>query len=650
MKKLLILLALCMAFSVLLVACNEEETPEEPVEEITTEEETEAPTEKETEKTETESTTESTTEGTTEPVVEADPVTVIVNVDTITKMVNGADSDIIVSPEQYAQWEKKAEIDHTLSGLKFAGWVGFYAEEIGEFGYKINNEAAVYSSDFIVEAEKEVVDATTGAGAKSAARMVVIIPTAQLLRGDATIVILAKDAKGTEQEIGKFTITKTLPFEDGCHTDFALDSVLLNGEAFVKVENDKDTVAGLFDKLDNTVSVKFTGTKESVSVSGWVAYKNSPAIEFGYYLGDNYNIITNADFIVERPDLTETEATTEPSTESSESATEGTTAEEKKIENGMGYNVTIPINELTYGTYRAGIVAKISETVDGKVVEKYVQVFEFYVTIEYLGIDSDTMHITSVDTINGNGGLGEDGKYAPYFSDLSGTGTLKLDAAATGKTTTKEGLLTLNGWFGVSGGVNRYVWSIDGGKTWNDFTEGAKDGEPMDGFYHSVSNGVESTKNGLFEALTIDLSAQKGKTLDVWVGAVAELNLDDVIVICEISNLRVVETVAYDAANNAVTTPAGFVAKVNVSGVAGKILKIENAADITVIIDDLKGATTALSANKDGVISYELPEGLDAFDIVIENATDKDVAATITFEEPVVGEDSTATTAAPDAE
>lgn len=637
MKKLLILLALCMAFSLLLVACNNtEDKPEEPTDEVTTEEETEAPTEKETEKkTETESTTETTTEGTTEPVVEVDPVTVHVNVDMLQKLVNGADSDNIVSPGQYADWDKKAEIDHTLSGLKFAGWVGFYAETVGEFGYQINKEAAVYSSDFTVEAEKEVVDAATGAGAKSAARMVIIIPTAQLLRGDVTIKILAKDAKGTEEVLSEFTITKTLPFEDENHTGFALDSVLLNGEAFVKVENETDTVAGLFEKLNNTVSVKYTGTKESVSVSGWVSYEKAPAIEFGYYLGDNYNIITSPDFIVERPDLNET---TEPSTEST---TEGTTEEEKKIVNGMGYNVTIPINELTYGTYRAGIVAKVQETVDDQVVEKYVKVFEFFVTIEYLGIDTDTLHINSVDTINGNGALGEDGKYAPFFSDLSGSATVKLDAVTAGKTTDKNGNITLNGWFGVSGGVNRYVWSIDGGKTWIDFTEGAKDGEPMEGFYHSVSNGVESTQNGLFDALTINLSEYKGKTLNVWVGAVANLNLDDVIVICEINNLRVVETTVYDAANNSITAPASFVSKVNVSGVANKVLKVENAIDADIVIDDLNGTTTLLSATKEGVISYKLPEGLDTFDIVIINKTDKEVAVTITFEEPAVEEETT---------
>ena len=626
MKKLLILLALCMAFSLLLVACNNnDDEPEEPTDEVTTEEEeeTDAPTEKETEKkTETEATTESTTEGTTEPpVVEVDPVTVVVNVDMVQKLVNGVDSDNIVSPNEFNDWDKKAAIDHTLSGLKFAGWVGFYAEKIGEFGYQINDEDAVYSSDFTVNAEDAVVAAATAAGAKSAARMVIIIPTAQLLKGDATVKVLVKDVKGTEEAICTFTITKTLPFEDENHTGFALDSVLLNGEAFVKVENENDTVAKLFEKLGNTVSVSYTGTKDTVSVSGWASYEKAPAVEFGYYLGDNYNIITSPDFIVARPDLAATEE-----------STEGTTEEEKKIENGMGYNVTIPINELTFGTYRAGIVAKME---DGT----FVRVFEFYVTIEYLGIDTDTLHISSVDTINGNGGLGEDGKYAPYFSDLSGTAASKLDAAAVGKTTDKNGLLTLTGWFGVSGGVNRYVWSIDGGKTWIDFTEGAKDGEPMEGFYHSVSNGIESTKNGLFEALTIDLSAHKGKTLNVWVGAVAEQNLDDVIVICEISNLRVVETVAYDAENNTVNVAAGFVSKVNVSGVAGTILNIENAADITVIIDNLNGTTTALSA-KEGVISYELPEGLDAFDIVIENATDKDVEAKITFTEPPVEEEA----------
>ncbi|MBE6697379.1 MAG: hypothetical protein E7581_02540 [Ruminococcaceae bacterium] len=236
MKKLLVLLALCMVLSVVLVACTED-TPTDETTDVTTEAPgTDAPTEAPGTDDPTEGTTESPTteeptteaptteapttqEPTTEvPVPDPDPVTTHLSFDELDKWIdisgditNSANSlGSIFTPGQSAGWDKIATVDdYTIAYLRVWGWVGFFAEEVGEFGYQIDDQDPVFSADFAVVAGQDVVQAAAGTGAKCASRMTIMIPVRDL-SGEHTIKALVKDAAGTIEELTVFTLNKAV--------------------------------------------------------------------------------------------------------------------------------------------------------------------------------------------------------------------------------------------------------------------------------------------------------------------------------------------------------------------------------------------------------------------------------------------------------
>ena len=234
MKKLLVLLALCMVLSVVLVACNDEPVdPTDGTTDVTTEAPgTDAPTEGTTETpttqaptteeptteaptTEAPTTQEPTTEG---PVPDPDPVITHLSFDELDKWIdisgditNSANSlGSIFTPGQSAGWDKIANVDdYTIAYLRVWGWVGFFAEEVGEFGYQIDDQEPVFSADFAVVAGQDVVQAAAGTGAKCASRMTIMIPVRDL-SGEHTIKALVKDAVGTIEELTVFTLNKAV--------------------------------------------------------------------------------------------------------------------------------------------------------------------------------------------------------------------------------------------------------------------------------------------------------------------------------------------------------------------------------------------------------------------------------------------------------
>ncbi len=224
MKKLLVLLALCMVLAVVFVACQDD--PQPPVDETTagtteaptTEETTEAPT-TETQDPTTEETTEApttetqapTTEETTEPPVVIDPVKVGMSFDQLYTG-NGpatAGEENFFTPGQSASWDGKAVIeDYNVEYVTVWGWVAFFAETPGTFGYQIGDADPVFDAAFTVEAEQPVIDAALSQGGKSAARMHISVPVLYVGGEDIVIKALAKDAAGTVETLVEFTMTK----------------------------------------------------------------------------------------------------------------------------------------------------------------------------------------------------------------------------------------------------------------------------------------------------------------------------------------------------------------------------------------------------------------------------------------------------------
>ena len=225
MKKLLVLLALCMVLSIVMVACD---TPVDTDTETTAGETTEAPTNAETEApSETESQTETdaaTTETETETDTQApdttteeetttqkpvDPVKVGMSFDECDAWINGENVGAFFTPGVSASWDKIANVeDYNVQAIRVWGWVAFFAETPGTFGYQIGDADPVFDAAFSVEAEQPVIDAALSQGGKSAARMKIFVPVEYLSGEEITVKALAMDVNGTVETLVEFKLTK----------------------------------------------------------------------------------------------------------------------------------------------------------------------------------------------------------------------------------------------------------------------------------------------------------------------------------------------------------------------------------------------------------------------------------------------------------
>ena len=104
-----------------------------------------------------------------------------------------------------------------------------------------------------------------------------------------------------------------------------------------------------------------------------------------------------------------------------------------------------------------------------------------------------------------------------YLDDYANVRTLYSDFPV--KTTIK-----VSGWAMVQGGVNKYMWSADYGKTWNDCSgtvaNGTVDTTQRSAWYDGTASNTDATATTLstnmsFSNLAADLSDYVGKTVDV---------------------------------------------------------------------------------------------------------------------------------------
>ena len=108
---------------------------------------------------------------------------------------------------------------------------------------------------------------------------------------------------------------------------------------------------------------------------------------------------------------------------------------------------------------------------------------------------------------------------------------------------------SIAGWCGVDGGVARYVWSADGGKTWNEFTGEAKKASKAIVEAAQQRCGVTfadlelSKTKGAFQGagLCADLSAYAGQTVDLTFGAIPLSNENSIVLLYHFANVVVQE-------------------------------------------------------------------------------------------------------------
>jgi hypothetical protein len=157
-----------------------------------------------------------------------------------------------------------------------------------------------------------------------------------------------------------------------------------------------------------------------------------------------------------------------------------------------------------------------------------------------------------IDFINGMG----DGD-GPY--DARGTSSHKsLDIFAYKNTTVDGGKLALAGWAIAEGGIEKYMWSVDGGKTWNECTlynrAGFSDVTGNRGIYDSAKQYFSSTgydvaehpdkivfqgSEGEASGVCADLKDFVGQTVDVVFALVPNADPDGLCIMALIQGITV---------------------------------------------------------------------------------------------------------------
>ena len=113
-------------------------------------------------------------------------------------------------------------------------------------------------------------------------------------------------------------------------------------------------------------------------------------------------------------------------------------------------------------------------------------------------------------------------------------------------------MLKIGGWCVVEGGINRYVWSVDGGKTWNNCTSyfGSNPGDATETMLsfaapladHNFSIDSDAGKGSFQGAnLCVDLSEYVGQTVDVILAVIPNKDTSSVLPVFYIRQATVLE-------------------------------------------------------------------------------------------------------------
>jgi hypothetical protein len=174
--------------------------------------------------------------------------------------------------------------------------------------------------------------------------------------------------------------------------------------------------------------------------------------------------------------------------------------------------------------------------------------------------ESKTSYVSGIDFINGIGdGDPSDPAFNAYRShEVAGVKEIEYDGATAG-----NAYLALAGWTCVYGGIEKYVWSADGGVTWYDavlYPEGKTFGKASGGI-KAAGDGHFTSQVAGFDANTYDQSFYEnsvyqgaanspagiaahltdyiGKTVDVTFAVVPKNDNTNIRLIAHITNVRV---------------------------------------------------------------------------------------------------------------
>ena len=162
-------------------------------------------------------------------------------------------------------------------------------------------------------------------------------------------------------------------------------------------------------------------------------------------------------------------------------------------------------------------------------------------------------YFSRVDAINGFGPSGSTSvAYDMGSNDKTGIAHLVYNG-----TSTDDKKLVMAGWALVEGGIEKYVWSADGGKTWSDVILVDRDkiddayaglynytyskyGNDVD-FSDCVANSAYQGTLGKAGGIGADLSAFAGQTVNVTFAAVPAADNDSLCILLHIEGVKVAE-------------------------------------------------------------------------------------------------------------
>ena len=201
----------------------------------------------------------------------------------------------------------------------------------------------------------------------------------------------------------------------------------------------------------------------------------------------------------------------------------------------------------TYYDVKTG--EQVEESGDGKLPK-----------VEYVHPESDYTESTvkfasCIDMING-WGIGENKR----LTNIGATSIKQPDVLDYGVTTVNGHQLIFTGWAVVDGGADKYVWSVDGGKTWieaiavkplsaatADHLLSAKNKLGGYEFPDPEASGVNCSFQGTVgggasvNGLYADLSAYAGETVEITFAVVPKTAPDTLCIIAHVKNVQVAE-------------------------------------------------------------------------------------------------------------
>ncbi len=418
-----------------------------------------------------------------------------------------------------AGWDLVADLsDGATSFLHYWGWVAIGTEEVGQFGYAIDSGKAIFDDSFAVTPEAPVVGAAAGvAGSKGASRMLIKIDVAGLW-GAHYVDVLYKAPDGVTVTLCRFDLIMPelvmWDTEKDVITHQSYDELKPNGDG-ASIKNQ----TGVYDVTADMSTLKYWG---------WIGVKGEIG-QFGYQIDSKIPVFDDS--------FTHT---TEQPVINAAMGVAGT-------ENASRMAIMIDLTKISGEGHTVNVLYKNPDGVIRCLGVLTINAPER--EIEEGPVVKPIPFGTSVDLVNGSG-PNDTANYAGRGGNWT-KGVDVIDGAADGKTIGEDYLLTIDGWMGLKGGVNRYVWSVDG-ETWHDVTSGGRDGEPVPGHFAAGCGapGEESLKNGMFKGedqLVADLSAYAGQTVAVTFAAVSEAEADRVVPFVQITGLVVPEAPAISA-------------------------------------------------------------------------------------------------------